>query len=251
VADTAIERLARSRGRELRRRVGAELKALRDDRELSLREVGRAVDVHPSVIARAEVGEANVTLETLAAIATALGAEPSIRLYPATGPRLRDHIQVRLIETLLAALHPRWQARLEVPVYRPQRGVIDLVLAEPRAAEVVGGEAHSEIRSAERQLRWAAETADALPSAAGWPWMEREPRVARLLLLRSTAAMRTVVAGAPALFAAAYQGRTSEAVAALRGPGGSFPASAIIWVDVRGSASRILDGPPRGILVGR
>src|SRR5512135_741609 len=72
-------------------------------------------------VARTEAGDANNTLDTLAAIATALGAEPSLRLYPTTGPRLRDHLQVRLIETLLAALHPRWQTRLEVPVYRPVR----------------------------------------------------------------------------------------------------------------------------------
>jgi hypothetical protein len=52
-------------------------------------------------------------------------------------------------------------------VYRPTRGVIDLVLTEPRTSEVIGGEAHSEIRAAERQLRHAAEKVDALPSAPG------------------------------------------------------------------------------------
>jgi len=51
---------------------------------------------------RAESGEANLTLGALAALAAVLGAEASVRLYPATGPRLRDHIQVELIETLLA-----------------------------------------------------------------------------------------------------------------------------------------------------
>ena len=223
MADTVIQRLARLRSRDLRRRVGDELAALREDRELSLREVGGAVGVHPSVIARAEAGEANVTLETLAAIATALGSEPSLRLYPATGPRLRDHVQVRLIETLLGALHPRWQARLEVPVYRPTRGVIDLVLTEPRTSEVVGGEAHSEIRAAERQLRHAAEKVDALPSAPGWPWTDGRPRVRRLLLLRSTAATRAVVKATPALFRAAYPGRTADAVEALADPSMASP----------------------------
>lgn len=251
MAETTLERLARSRGRDLRRRVGGQLAELREERQLSLRELGQAVGVHPSVVARAEAGDANITLDTLAAIATALGAEPSLRLYPTTGPRLRDHLQVRLIETLLAALHPRWQTRLEVPVYRPVRGVIDLVLTEPAAGELVGAEAHSEIRRAERQIRWAAEKTDALPSATGWPWMDGTPHAGRLLLLRETRATREVVRSAPALFRAAYPGRTADAVAAFTGSDLTFPEAAIVWIDLRGTASRILEGPPRGIVVGR
>jgi hypothetical protein len=49
----------------------------------------------------------------------------------------------------------------------------------------------------------------------------------------------------------AYPGRSSEAVDALRERSGRFPDAAIIWVDLRGTASRILDAPPRGIVVGR
>ncbi len=177
VADTALQRLARVRSRELRRGVGSQLMDLREARELSQLEVATAAGIDRSWLARAEAGDANLTLGALAAAATALGAEASVRLYPSTGPRLRDHIQVRLIETLLQRLHPRWQARLEVPVYRPVRGVIDLVLIEAATREVVGGEAHSEIRRVERQLRWAAEKVDALPSANGWPWMTGEPRI--------------------------------------------------------------------------
>lgn len=251
MADTNLERLAKSRGRDLRRNVGAQLLDLREERELSLRDVAGPAGMDRSVISRAEAGEANLTLDALAALATVLGTEASVRLYPATGPRLQDHIQARLIETLLTALHSRWQVQLEVPVYRPARGVIDVVLVEPDAREIVGGEAHSEIRRAERQLRWAAEKTDALPSASGWPWMAGEPRVGRLLVLRSTDATRRLVGSAPALFRAAYPGITADAVACLTGATGDWPGAAIVWVDVRGRASRLLDGPPRGVPVGR
>jgi len=251
MADAALERLARARGRDLRRAVGGQLLDLREERELSQREVGGSVGIDRSFLAKAEAGNANLTLGALAALATALGSEASVRLYPATGPRLRDHIQVRMIETLLDQLDPRWRARLEVPVYRPVRGVIDLVLVEAQAHEVVGGEAHSEIRRAERQLRWAAEKVDALPSATGWPWMEDEPRVGRMLLLRSTRAMHGLVESAPALFQAAYPAMTADAVACLTGATTPWPGAAIVWVDVRGSASRLLEGPPRGVPVGQ
>lgn len=251
MADTTLRRLANARDRALRRSAGEQMRDLREERGLSLREVAAASGVHASVIARAEVGDGNLTLASLAKVATALGTEPSIRLYPATGPRLRDHIQVRLIETLLEQLHPRWRPRLEVPVYRPIRGVIDLVLTDSELGELVAAEAQSEIRRAERQLRWAAEKADALPSADGWPWMAQGPTASRLLLLRSTAATRAVVRSTPHLFAAAYPGRTSDAVSALAGGSGAIGEAAIVWVDVRGSSSRVLDGPPRGIDVGR
>jgi transcriptional regulator with XRE-family HTH domain len=251
MAETTLQRLARSRSLNLRRSVGDQLRDQREERELSLRELGAASGVDPSVISRAEAGTANLTLASLAAISSALGTEASVRLYPTTGPRLRDHVQVRILEALLVSLDPRWRPRLEVPVHRPARGVIDLVLADPVAAEVVGAEAHSEIRRAERQLRWAAEKVDSLPSATGWPWMPRLPTIGRLLILRSTAATRATVADAPAMFRAAYPGRTADAVAALCGPSGRFPEAAIVWVDVRGSASRLLDGPPRGVAVGR
>ncbi|HEY6569480.1 MAG TPA: helix-turn-helix transcriptional regulator [Candidatus Limnocylindrales bacterium] len=251
MADTAIERLAASRGRALRRMVAGQLEELREERGLSQREVAGAAGVDRSWLARAEAGDANLTLHALAAIATVLGTEASVRLYPSSGPRLRDHIQVRLIETLLDQLHPRWRPRLEVPVYRPVRGVIDLVLTDRAASELVAAEAHSEIRRAERQLRWAFEKADALPSAVGWPWMDRHPLASRLLILRSTDATRAVVRAAPHVFGAAYPGRTAEAVAALTGAAGTVPDAAIVWIDVLGSASRLLAAPPRGIDVGR
>jgi len=251
MAHTTISRLAIAQARKLRRSVGDQLRDLRDEREVSIRELAAASGVHPSVISRAEAGEANATIGTLTRIATALGAEPSVRFYPTTGPRLHDHVQVRLIETLLQRLHPRWRARLEVPVYRPVRGVIDIVLAESTAGELVGCEAHGEIRRAERQLRWAAEKTDALPSADGWPWMDARPRTSRLLILRSTAATRTLVQSTPHVFAAAYPGRSSEAVDSLTGLTGVVPEAAIVWIDIRGTASRLLFGPPRGVAVGR
>jgi transcriptional regulator with XRE-family HTH domain len=251
MADTAIRRLATSRSRELRRSVGGQLLELREERELAQRVVGNEAGVDRAWLAKAESGEGNLTLDALARIATVLGAKASVRLYPATGPRLKDHIQVRLVETLLATLDRRWHPRLEVPVYEPSRGVIDLLLIDTREGQLVSGEAHSEIRRAERQLRWAAEKTDSLPSAEGWPWLPGRPRIGRLLLLRSTEATRAVVNASPHVFGAAYPGRTEDAVRALQGPTGTFPDAAIVWVDLRGTASRLLDRPPRGIDVGR
>jgi transcriptional regulator with XRE-family HTH domain len=252
MAQTKIQRLAAERARSLRRRLGDALLEGREATGLSLTEVAREARVDRRWLAQAERGEANLTLDALASIATVLGTEASIRLYEAEGARLRDHLQVALLDCVLERLHLRWHARLEVPVHAPSRGVIDLVLAE-RAGDrrLCAAEAHSEIRRVDRQLRSAGEKAESLPSADGWPWEAPTQRAARLLILRSSRATRDTVGNASALFAAAYPGRTRDAVEALTSATGGLPDAAIVWVDLRGRASRLLDGPPRGIEVGR
>jgi transcriptional regulator with XRE-family HTH domain len=251
MADRAIQRLTASRSADLRRRLAKELIGARAASGLSQRDVAAEAGIDRRWVAKAEAGEANLTLDALAAVATVLGTQASIRLFEATGPRLRDHVQVRLLSTVLARLHRRWARRLEVPVYRPSRGVIDLVLVDASERQLICTEAHSVIDSAERQLRWAALKTDALSSADGYPWGASDATVRRLLVLRSTAAMRDTVNGAVAVFAAAYPGSTRQAVDALTGSAGAIEADTLVWVDVRGDESRLLDGPPRGVAVGR
>jgi transcriptional regulator with XRE-family HTH domain len=247
MADTKLQRLAEARARDLRRSVGEQIRDLRGSRGLSIRELAAAAGVDRSLLSKAEAGEATLTSSALAAIAACLGAEASVRLFQTVGPRLTDHVQARLIDTLATALHPRWRLRLEVPVWQPARGVIDMVIEERGRETVIAGEAQSEIRRAEQQLRWAAEKVDGLRADADFAGRQ----VRRLLLLRNTADVRATIVSAPAMFAAAYPSRTSEAVAALTGDGLDFPDAAICWVDLRGRKSRLMDGPPRTVSVGR
>ena len=133
--------------------------------------------------------------------------------------------------------------------YRPVGGLFDVRLLYGETWYLVAGEAHGELRTVERQLRWAGQKADALPSAVGWPWTEgpATPRTGRLLLLRSCAANHQLVATLPALFRAAYPDPTEEAVTALRRGDRAWPGSAIVWVDIDGARSRVLNRTPRGI----
>ena len=180
------------------------------------------------------------------AIAAALGCDLSLRLFPNTGPRIRDRLQVAMSEALLEILHRRWQPRPEVPVYRPVRGVIDLVLVDPIAHDAVATELQSQLRRVEQQVRWSAQKADAL---AALPELNGE-RVGRLLVVRNSAAMREVVRSAAHTLAAAYSARAADAFASLTG-GAPWPGAAILWANVERGRATILDGPPRGITVGR
>lgn len=247
MGDTRLGREVHARQRDLRRALAMELRRVLAIERVSLRALGAAIGVDPSHLSRVLAGDHAISHDALVAVSTGLGYDVSVRLFESTGPRVRDRIQVRMIEALLDPLHPRWTPRLEVAVYRPVRGVIDVVLQDSETADIVAGEGHSALAAVEQQLRWAGQKADALESARGWPWTDApcEPRVGRLLLLRSCAANHELVATLPGTFRAAYPGSIEEAVAALRGSGVPWPGAAIVWVRVDGAETRLMDDTPK------
>ncbi len=243
MADTLILRAARERRRHLVRNLSDELRRARLDRGVSQRALAAAAGIDHALLSRIEAGDSTPTLATLVALATALGLEPSIRLFPATGPRIHDRVSAPVTDALLLIAHPRWAPRLEVAVTRPDRGVIDVVLSS--RDDIVATEVQGQVRRVEQQLRWAGQKADALPSAIGWPWGAERPRVSRLLVLRSTSDTRALVRGLPELFRRAYPAIEAEAFAALVHDGRPWPGHALLWAEVAGGRARILDGAPR------
>jgi len=177
------------------------------------------------------------------------GATFSFRLHPGAGPIIRDHLQVPMVEALLAVRHPRWRASPEVAVHRPVRGVIDLVLDDRVHGTMVATEAQSQLRRIEQLLRWSQAKADALALVRADA--RQEVDVSRLLLLRSTERTRAAVALAPQLLKAACPGRSVDALDALTSASAPWPGASIIWVRIEVGHAELMEGPPRGITVGR
>ncbi len=252
MGSTDLERRIQDRQRAARRSVAEQLREARLEAGLSLRTIGTGAGIDPSHVLRIERGVRGASLDATVALATALGREVSVRLFESAGPHVRDHVQTRMVEALLQILSGRWIARLEVPVHRPARGVIDMVLQDRDTSQLVAGEAHGELRAVEQQLRRAAEKADSIPSARGWPWANvlAPPPVSRLLLLRSTVATRDLVRSLPALFRAAYPAPAEQAYAALTSGIGAWPGPALLWVNVEGARTHVLQGSPRRLAAG-
>jgi transcriptional regulator with XRE-family HTH domain len=230
---------------------------MRADAGVSMRALARAAGISSSTLSEIESCDTDPGIEALARIAVALGGELTVRIDHGTGPLVRDHIQAAMVQALLGSLDPRWHAGLEVAVYRPVYGVIDVVLDERHAASrpdptvglaVVAGEAHSQVRRAEQQLRWANAKADALAIARGAASLAAP--VTRLLLLRSTRANRAVVATYADLFGTTHPARCADAFDALTGTA-PWPGSAIVWCLVGKTSAELLREPPPGIRVGR
>lgn len=245
----SIEREIQRRLRRLHRSIGTDIERLRTDAAATISQVSSVAGIDRSFAGRIETGVANPSLETLTAIAVAIGADLSVRFYPGSGPRLTDRHQSRMLETILRRLAPVWTPHLEVPVTRPARGVIDAVFERPAQRLLIVSEAQSMLVRLEQQIRWAADKAASIGSSSlfgGGP----EWKVWRLLILRSTAANRDLARTFEASLRAAYPASSRRAVASLV-DGASWPGHSIVWVRIEGEVVELMDGPPRGVQVGR
>jgi len=238
-----MQREVKARLDRVARRVGDDLARARADSGATMTAVADIAGVHRAQIGRIERGEQRPSLETLVACATALGAEVSIRIHTGSGPRLTDRHQARMVECVLREMHPMWRTRLEVPVPRPIRGVVDAVFARGDAPLRVIAEFQSMLPRIEQQLRWMAEKSDAIAKTDGG-------EVSRLLVLRSTAATRAIARDFEATLRTAYPARCRDAVESLRS-GMPWPGDSIVWMRIDGETVEILDGPPRGVALGR
>ena len=237
----AVRELAR-RERKLRRAIGSHLQTLREDAGLTRADVARAAGIDRAHYSRIETGDTGASLDVLLAIGSVLGADLGVRYFPGSGPRIRDRFQAPIVEGLVRALDGGWVAHPEVPVSRPVRGVIDLVLR--RETEVLACEVQSELRRVEHVIRWSSEKAAALNGTDA-------PAASRLLVIRSTTQTREIARLFEATLRAAYPARTLDAFLALTTAGHSWRGPAILWARLEGGRVEILDRPPRGVRLGR
>jgi hypothetical protein len=195
--------------------------------------------MNPGFLQRIEDGQTSASIETYAKLALALGSDLSARLYPNTGPTIRDRHQARIAEGLIGMLHPRWKAYPEVAVRRPSRGWIDLILHEARAALVVATEVQSDLRRLEQLLRWFPEKVASLPSWEGWAHLGAVTQTSQLLIVRSTKATRLIGREFERQLAAAYPAHPADAIAALIGAA-PWPGNALIWAEIEKDRVRFI-----------
>jgi transcriptional regulator with XRE-family HTH domain len=242
MARTNLQIRADEHATELRRALAQDLRRMREDAGCTRVAIAALAGVDPSLITRIESRDIDPTLETYARVAAALGASLATKVYPDTGPSVRDRHQVRIVECLLASLHPRWRATPEAAVRRPVRGWVDAALHDPSSALVVATEVESLLRRLEQLLRWSQEKAEALPSSPAWAsWSATgRPAVSRLLVVRSTRTNREVARDTRRLLAAAYSADPRDALDALTGTA-AWPGPAQLWVRLEGPGAAVLD----------
>ena len=205
-------------------------------------ELARGAGVDAGYLWRIEAGTERPSLEIYARLANALGADLAARLYPNTGPTIRDRHQAGILEALLSVLHPRWKPHLEIAVRRPSRGWIDVGLNDPRAGTFVAVEIQSELHRLEQLIRWSAEKAASLPSWEGWARLGDAPTVSQLLIVRDTRTTRMVAREFRRTLDAAFPANPENALSALTAVG-PWPGAALLWAsttDPTGAGHRLV-----------
>ncbi len=245
-ARTTLQRSGSDRAARIRKDLAEAIRQAREDAGLSQRALARAAGISNSTLHSVEHDAEEPGIEVLARIAAALGGRLVAFIHAGTGPLVRDHHQAAMVQVLATALDARWRMTLEVAVHEPVAGVIDAVL-EREDGTIVACEAHSQLRRIEQQVRWASAKADAL---AGSGDDAPAAPISRLLLLRSTAPNRAVVAEYQDLLRVAYPARARDTLASLT-TGAPWPGASLLWCEADGSRARLLDTPPRGIRLGR
>jgi len=228
---TRLQLSAVRRAEGLVRDLADDFRRLREDAGVTQRALARAAGVDQAVISRLESGQGRPTIETYARLSAALGSDLSVRVFPNTGPAIRDRHQARISEAIIRAIDRRWTAVPEVGVRQPVRGWIDLALVDRSNAIVVAVEVQSALHRLEQLVRWSNAKAEALPSAHGWPFglpSDNAPAVTKLLVVRSTASTRAVVTAFESTVSTAYPGDRVQALAALEGRA-TWPGSSLIW----------------------
>jgi transcriptional regulator with XRE-family HTH domain len=228
VASTSVDRAVERLIGQAFGNFGADVVRLRDDSGISRAALARASGVDVSFLREIEAGIASPSLRTCTRLALALGADLPLRLYPTTGPTLRDRHQAAIAEVTLRSANTRWRPFAEIAVRRPSRGWIDLGFHDGRAGVFVATEIQSELRRLEQLLRWAEAKAAALPSWDGWVQLGPEPMISRLLVVRETRANRTIAEEHRRLLRTAYPADGRDALNSLGGTE-AWPGAAIIW----------------------
>lgn len=247
-----VQREATRRVRRLENRLGEEIRRLRLDAGLSLRELAAVVGIHHSHLARIESSIVSPSLEVLVSIGVPLGADLSIRYFSGVGPRLLDRFQAPMLEAILQVAHQRWSVRLEVPVATPARGFIDAVFDDEISPTTVASEVQSQLPRLEQQVRWSADKAEGLAEMSRRADPSGRGRsVSRLLVLRSTVATRDIARRYAATLATAYPARCADVFDALTGADSLWPGDGVIWARLEHGRAEILDRPPRGVTLGR
>ena len=230
---------ARRQATRIHRSLGEDARRLREDAGVTLTQLSDAAGIDRAYLGRIEDGEERPSIDTYAKLALALGADLGSRLYPNTGPALRDRHQARIAEALIGVLHPRWKPYLEVAVRRPSRGWIDAVLHDGAARTIVATEIQSDLRRLEQLLRWFPEKVASLPSWEGLAQLGPVATTTQLLIVRSTRVTRTIGREFERQLAAAYAAHPADAIAALTGTA-QWPGNALIWVELERDRVRFI-----------
>lgn len=171
-----------------------------------------------ATVVNVEMGRPGIRVDTLCAVAEAVGLDIVLRAYPGRSPSLHDSGQLEHVRLLLGQAGDQWQPEIELAV--GQHGLaIDLALFG--ASEIQAHEVERMASNFQAQLRRADEKRLAL--AAG-----HQRPVRLVMVIEDTARNRAAVAPHLELVRTRLPATPSEVLASLRS-GGPLGRDGLLW----------------------
>jgi hypothetical protein len=187
--------------------MAGEFRTARAGLALSIDQVARPARVAPSTVKRVLDGDGGVHLDTLCAIADAIGLSLSVKVFPGPQPSLRDSGQLAIARHLIERCAPSYRTAIEVPVGDPYGRAADLVLFGPD--EIVHVEIERHIADLQAMLRAVSVKRDALQA--------RHARPVRLVIaIEDTRRNRTMMAPHRTVIASALPVGSGAVARAIR-----------------------------------
>lgn len=200
-------------------RIGEEVRLARVSLGLTVHRASRLAGVSWSTAARVEAGDPDVGVETLCALAEAVGVDVVLRAYPGRQPSLRDSGQLAVAENIRAVADAAWQSTLELPIGE-HGAAVDMVLFGPN--EIIAVEIERTLADWQAQYRRADQKRRALAA--------QHARAVRLVLVvEDTRRNRALLAPVRSLLDTALPARSRDVIAALRS-GRPLRRDGLLWV---------------------
>jgi transcriptional regulator with XRE-family HTH domain len=232
---TAAQRTGRSRATAVARRVGTGLREARLAAGLRQRDVAERAGVSQSYLSDLERGhETGASLEALASVAAALGAQLAafVEAQPgAQAPRDLEHLRRQAMLIDLAG-RGGWRSSPEHAVaHMPHPRSVDVLLTRAARREAVVSEVWDWLPDGGEAIRGLDLKTLAVRDRLGAGW-----RVQGLLLLRRTSRNRALVRAIAPLIEARYPASSASWLRALTDPGAAMPnADGFVWTSVDGT----------------
>jgi transcriptional regulator with XRE-family HTH domain len=216
---------SRRRAADQGSRAGTEVKLARARHGMSARQVARRAGVSWDTVQRIELGDPNVAISTLCAVAEAVGLDLVVRTYDGRSPSLRDTGQLQLAQRLMSEGHASLKPALELSI-GTQGSAIDLAFFGP--LEILAIEIERLILDFQDQFRRADRKRRAIA--------DMHQRSVRLVLaIEDRPRNRAAVRAHLALIATALPARSREILNAIR-TGGPLGRDGILWLRRRSPA---------------
>ena len=207
------------RAREQSSRIGLEVKRARVNLGITRQQAADHAGVSWSTELRVELGDPGLRVDTMCAVAEAVGLDVVLRAHPGRTPTLRDTGQLEHAEMLAAQAHPSWQPRLELIVGKHGEA-IDLGFFGP--AEILGCEIERMASDFQDQYRRADSKRHALASRHQRP-------VHLVLVVEDTPHNRAAIKPHLALIRIALPAGSREILGSLRS-GRPLGRDGLLWL---------------------